>query len=109
MKNRTIDAVSLTSAVLPMCCHGTEYSTRSTLAWISGPIFAVAHVASTNGSAGNGRGVSFSTVSNTAAGAAPSSGRQARRQATSADQRAAPACICSRLASSRPRQKLSRT
>ena len=76
MKNCTIVAVIRTSAVLPMCRHGTEYSTRSTWAWMSGPIFAVAHVASTNGSAGSGRSVSFSTASNTAAGAAPSSGRQ---------------------------------
>ena len=35
-----------------MCRHGTEYSTRSTWAWISGPIFALAQVASTNGSGG---------------------------------------------------------
>ena len=109
MKNCTIVAVSRTSAVLPMCRHGTEYSTLSTWAWISGPIFAVAHVASTNGSAGSGRSASFSTVSNTAAGAAPSSGRHARRPATSSDQRAASACICARVVNSRPRQNESRT
>ena len=76
---------------------------------MSGPIFALAHVASTNGPAGSGRSASLSTASNTAAGAAPSSGRHARRPATSADQRTASACIRSRLANSRPRQKLSRT
>ena len=76
---------------------------------MSGPIFAVAHVASTNGSAGSGRSASFSAASNTAAGAAPSSGRHARRPATSADQRTASACICSRDVNSRPRQKQSRT
>ena len=81
----------------------------STWAWMSGPIFAVAHVASTNGPAGSGRSASFSTASNTAAGAAPSSGRHARCPATSADQRAASACICASDANSRPRQKLSRT
>ncbi len=76
---------------------------------MSGPIFARAHVASTNGSAGSGRSVCFSTASNTAAGAAPSSGRHARRPAVSADQRSASACICSRLMNSRPRQNESRT
>jgi len=81
----------------------------STWAWMSGPIFAVAQVAGTNGSAGKGRSACFSTVSNTAAGAAPSSGRHARRPATSADQRAASACICSSDANSRPRQNESRT
>ena len=55
----------------------------STWAWMSGPIFAVAHAASTNGPAGSGRSASFSTASNTAAGAAPSSGRHARCPATS--------------------------
>ena len=92
-----------------MCCHGTEYSTRSTCAWMSGPIFARAQVASTNGSAGSGLRASFSAASNTTAGAAPSSGRHARRPATPADQRAAAACICSSEVNSRPRQKLSRT
>ena len=42
---------------------------------MSGPIFAVAQVASTNGPAGSGRSASFSTAPNTAAGAAPSSGQ----------------------------------
>ena len=59
--------------------------------------------------AGNGRSASFSTAPNTAAGAAPSSGRHRRRPATSADQRAASACIRSSDVNSRPRQKLSRT
>jgi hypothetical protein len=81
----------------------------STWAWMSGPIFAVAHVASTNGAAGSGRSASFSTASNTAAGAAPSSGRHARCPATSSDQRAASACIASSDANSRPRHRLSRT
>jgi hypothetical protein len=76
---------------------------------MSGPIFAAAQVASTNGPAGSGRSASFSTASKTAAGAAPSSGLHARCPATSADQRAAPACICSSDANSRLRQKLSRT
>jgi hypothetical protein len=109
MKNCTIAAVSRTSAVLPMCCHGTEYSTRSTWAWISGPIFARAQVASTNGPAGSGRSACFSAASNTAAGAAPSSGRHGRRPATSADQRSASACICASEVNSRPRQNESRT
>jgi hypothetical protein len=76
---------------------------------MSGPIFAVAHVASTNGSAGSGRSASFSAASNTAAGAAPASGRQCRCPATSSDQRTAWACIWGSDANSRPRQKLSRT
>jgi hypothetical protein len=45
---------------------------------MSGPIFAVAHVASTNGSVGSGRSAPFSMASNTAAGAAPSSWRPGR-------------------------------
>ncbi len=77
--------------------------------WISGPIFAVAHVASTNGSPGSGRSASFSTDSNTTAGAAPSSGRHALRPATSSDQRTASPCICGREVNSRPRQNESRT
>ena len=109
MKNCTIVSVTRTSAVLSMCRHGTEYSTLPTRAWISGPILAVAQVASTNGPAGSGLSASFSIAANTAAGAAPSSGRQARHPATSADQRSASACICARLVNSRPRQKLSRT
>ena len=76
---------------------------------MSGPIFAVAQVASTNGPAGSGRSASFSTAPNTAAGAAPSSGRHARCPATSSDQRAASACIASSDVNSRPRQRLSRT
>jgi hypothetical protein len=76
---------------------------------MSGPIFAVAHVATVNGPVGSGRSASFSTASKTAAGAAPSSGRHARRPATSSDQRAASACIRSSDVNSRPRQKLSRT
>jgi hypothetical protein len=109
MKNCTIVSVTRTSAVLPMCRHGTEYSTLPTRAWISGLIFAFAHVASTNGSAGSGRSASFSTAANTAAGAAPSSGRHARPPATSSDQRSAASCIWTRLMNSRPRQNESRT
>ncbi len=108
MKNCTIVAVTRTSAVLPMCRHGSEYNTLPTRAWMSGPIFALAHVASTNGSPGSGTSVSFSTAANTAAGVAPSSGRQALRPATCPDQRSASACICARDVNSRPRQKLSR-
>jgi hypothetical protein len=102
-------SVTRTSAVLPMCRHGTEYSTLPTRAWMSGPIFALAQVASTNGSAGSGSSASFSAAANTAAGAAPSSGRQARVPATSAHHRSASACICPRLANWRPRQNESRT
>ena len=51
-----------------MCRHGTEYSTLPTRAWMSGPIFAFAQVASTNGSAGSGLSASFSAAANTAAG-----------------------------------------
>ena len=109
MKNWTMVAVMRTSAVLPMCRHGTEYSTFSTRAWMSVPILAFAHMASTNGSAGSGRSASFSIAANTAAGAAPSSGRHGRCPATSRDQRAASACICARLVNSRPRQNESRT
>ena len=43
-----------TSVVLPMCREGAEQRTFSTRAWMSGPIFAVAYVASTNGSADSG-------------------------------------------------------
>jgi len=81
----------------------------STWAWMSGPILAVAHVASANGPAGSGRSACFSTAPNTAAGAAPSSGRHCLRPATSRDQRTASACICVSELNSRPRQKLSRT
>ena len=109
MKNCTIVSVTRTSALWPMCRHGTEYSTLPTRAWMSGPILALAQVASTNGSAGSGLSASFSAAANTAAGAAPSSGRQARCPATSSDQRTASACICASEANSRPRQKLSRT
>ena len=109
MKNCTIVSVTRTSALWPMCRHGTEYSTLPTRAWMSGPILALAQVASTNGSAGSGRSACFSAAANTAAGAAPSSGRQARCPATSSDQRTASACICASEANSRPRQKLSRT
>ena len=45
---------------------------------MSGPTRALDQVASTNGAVGNGANASRSTVSNTAAGAAPSSGRHAR-------------------------------
>ena len=109
MKNCTIVSVTRTSAVLPMCGHGTEYSTLPTRAWMSGPIFAVAHVASTNGSGGSGPSASFSAAANTTAGPAPSSGRHARTPATSVHQRSAAACICASDVNSRPRQKLSRT
>ena len=109
MKNCTMVAVMRTSAVLPMCRHGTEYSTLSTRAWMSGPLFAFAQVASTNGAAGSGRKASFSTAVNTTAGAAPSKGRHGRAPATSADQRTASACICASEVNSRPRQNESRT
>ncbi len=71
---------------------------------MSGPTLHRDHSASTNGSLGSGASVPFSTAAKTEAGAAPSSGRQARRPATSADQRTASACICSSEANSRPRQ-----
>jgi hypothetical protein len=76
---------------------------------MSGPIFALAQVASTNGPAGNGLSASFSAAANTAAGAAPSSGRHARIPATSVHQRSASACIRLRLMNWRPRQNESRT
>ena len=91
-----------------MCFHGTEYRLWPTLTWMSGPTLHRDHCASTNGLAGSGASVSFSTAANTAAGAAPSSGRHDRCPATSADQRTASACICSRLVNSRPRQNESR-
>jgi hypothetical protein len=74
----------------------------------SGPIFAFAQVASTNGALGSGAKASLSTAPNTTAGAAPSSGRHWRRPATCRHQRSASACICSSEVNSRPRQKLSR-
>ena len=76
---------------------------------ISGPTLAADHVASTNGVAGNARNAGPSTAANTAAGAAPSSGRQARAPATSFAQRTAAACIPSTEVNVRPRQKESRT
>ncbi len=91
-----------------MCRQGMEYSALATEAWMSGPTLHRDHSASTNGSAGSGASASFSTAANTAAGAAPSSGRQCRCPATSADHRSASACICSTLANSRPRHRLSR-
>jgi hypothetical protein len=91
-----------------MCFHGTEYKLRPTLTWISGPTLHRDQSASTNGDTGSGASRSFSAAANTAAGAAPSSGRQRRCPATSAHQRTASACMCSTLVNSRPRQKLSR-
>ena len=76
---------------------------------MSGPTRALDQVASTNGAAGNACRCSRSTVSNTAAGAAPSSGRHARAPATSLLQRRASARIASRQLNSRPRQNESRT
>ena len=76
---------------------------------MSGPIFAVAHVASTNGSAGSGRSASFSAASNTAAGAAPVQ-RQARPPPGDLQRPADRLGLHLRQrANSRPRQKLSRT
>ena len=49
----------------------------STWAWMSGPILAVAHAASTNGPACSGRSACFSTASNTAAWAARPAARRA--------------------------------
>src|SRR5437868_1173801 len=72
MKNRAIVSVTRTLALWPMCRHGTEYSTLPTRTWISGPIFALAQVAGTNGSAGNGLSASISAAANTVAGAVPS-------------------------------------
>jgi len=58
---------------------------------------------------GSGRSAGASTAANTAPGAAPSNGRQARVPATSLDQRTAPACMSAKLVNARPRQKESRT
>jgi len=88
--------------------HGTEYKVRPTLTWMSGPTLHRDHCASTNGSAGSGLSRSCSAAANTAAGAAPSSGRHDRRPATSVHHRSAPDCICSMLVNSRPRQNESR-
>jgi hypothetical protein len=101
-------AVERASRVSPRCFHGTEYKLWPTLTWMSGPTLHRDHSASTNGALGSGASFCFSTAPNTAAGAAPSSGRQDRRPATSAHQRTAAACICSRLVNSRPRQNESR-
>jgi hypothetical protein len=97
-------AVERASRVLPRCFHGTEYRLWPTFTWMSGPTLHRDHSESTNGVLGRGASFSFSTAANTAAGAAPSSGRHDRRPATSVHQRTAPACICSRLVNSRPRQ-----
>jgi hypothetical protein len=75
---------------------------------MSGPTLHRDHSDSTNGVFGRGASFSFSTAANTAAGAAPSSGRHERRPATCSHQRTASACICSSEVNSRPRQKLSR-
>ena len=91
-----------------MCFHGTEYKARPTLTWMSAPTLHRDHPASTNGDAGSAASRSFSAAANTAAGAAPSSGRQCRRPATSVDHRSASACICSSDDHSRPRQDESR-
>ncbi len=91
-----------------MCCQGMEYSTLATEAWMSGPTLHRDHSATTNGARGRAASAGFSTAANTAAGAAPSSGRQCRCPATSVHQRTASACIWVRLANSRPRHKLSR-
>ena len=76
-----------------MCFHGTEYNVRPALTWMSGPTLHRDQCASTNGDTGSGASRSCSAAANTAAGAAPSSGRQARCPATSADHRTASACI----------------
>ena len=91
-----------------MCFHGTEYRLCPTFTWMSGPTLHRDHCARTNGVFGSGASAPASAAANTAAGAAPSSGRHGRCPATSADQRAAPACICARLVNSRPRQNESR-
>ena len=76
---------------------------------MSGPTRAADQVASTNGATGNGRNADASTAANTAAGAAPSSGRHARAPATSRLQRSASARIPASEPNSRPRQNESRT
>jgi hypothetical protein len=91
-----------------MCFHPTEYRLCPTFTWMSGPTLHRDHCASTNGDAGSAASAFFSAAANTAAGAAPSSGRHGRCPATSADQRTAPACICATLVNSRPRQNESR-
>src|SRR4051812_41012543 len=74
----TVVHVSRASRRCPISRHGTEYRLLPTLTWMSGPTLPVDHVANTNGLAGNGVSVSASAAANTAAGAAPSSGRHAR-------------------------------
>jgi len=75
-----------------------------TVTWMSGPTLAADHVASTNGVVGGGLNAGASSAANTAAGAAPPSGRHDRAPATSFDQRTASACIASREVNVRPRQ-----
>jgi hypothetical protein len=73
------------------------------LAWMSGPTFGVDHVANSNGRPGNGSSVGASTVANTAAGAAPSSGQHGRAPATSRDHTTAAVWICPTEVNSSPR------
>ena len=101
--------VARASTRCPRCHHGMEYNVASTLAWMSGPTIGRDQDASTNPEVGSRRSVGASTAANTAAGAAPSSGRQDRAPATSRDHLTASTRIASRLVNSRPRQNESRT
>jgi DNA replication protein DnaC len=101
--------VERTSTWRPTSRHGTEYSAPSTEMWQSVATFGVAQTASSYGSAGSPSSTGCSLAWNTASGCAPPSGRQARRPATSSDQRTAACCIACRLGKSRPAKKLSRT
>ena len=71
------------------------------------PIFAVAHVARTNGASAAAEPTLLHRVEHRGRGRAVQRAA-ARRPATSSDQRSASACICARDVNSRPRQKLSR-
>lgn len=79
-----------------------------TLAWISGPTFAADQVASTNGCPGSAARACASVASNTDTGAAPPSGRNDRRPATSTHHVTAAAYISGSEVNTRSRQKLSR-
>lgn len=105
----TVVAVHRACTRSPINVQGTEYRAPPTFTWMSGPTLPVDQLASTNGVLGSGARAGASTAANTAAGAAPPNGRQARRPATSRAHRIASARICSKPVNSRPRQNESRT
>ena len=105
----TIVNVERASTFCPMKRHGTEYRHRPTLTWMSGPIVARDHVASTKRLCGKGFSSPASTAWNTVSGLAPPNGRHEREPATSVHHTSAACCIAAIEVNSRPRQNESRT